>query len=716
MSETSAGSHNTSHPDHIKKCFICYSEAEREADINRSRQRKSVDDALRTPATPCKPSSSKRKRRRSSDCTENNQSTPKIPLVATASEKGTLFNKASDESQLEVKEEPSDGKRSQSYDSPKPSETVQNRQGSAPKKSRIRKSEENPQTKDINIGKNRINEKSPVTTRSPRAVKLAQYATISASSTVPQTAEVPKVALASSAKPQQQPSLRPPAPVPPPAVTPPKPINNIPLPPSHTSTSAPKTQTMATTTGPLTRLQAHALGALDGQHHQVSAANIDETTLDQCFQVAPKWHYIKSSHEETAQWLESAGFESILLELLYFAHDQGHSQQKDVEAQFERELERAMNSIEKLDCLDAFCRMFIRENQFRPVGRVLLASSGKDEKYSRQFRMINTDLQSLQRQHRILSMVCNGTADHEVHTLAQRENLRKLVEDLVAVVHPCDRATYSEVYKVIAENASYDKRNIKPQLSSLKLVSLPDIVVPYGGPIMAGGSVIRCDALEQKIRAKLPSLLIKMHFSEKIEDQKWTDLSRIDDSGIVDDTGTGSPRSRSRDRVDDKTGSKGGSASGKSAGKRKHEESTPPRPKRHREELRTRDTQPPDAHVINEIYGEHVAQLICSLTSTPLGYIKHSKYSVTPGDDRDGTASVTVLGMIVSGEDIYLTKMDASHDYLDSLVESFRMDQLSFSCLANPLNLYKGSHLKALLLFLRHVCLNFPRTTYFLSD
>ena len=66
------------------------------------------------------------------------------------------------------------------------------------------------------------------------------------------------------------------------------------------------------------------------------------------------------------------------------------------------------------------------------------------------------------------------------------------------------------MYKVIAENASYDKRNIKPQLSSLKLVSLPDIVVPYGGPIMAGGSVIRCDALEQKIRAKLPSLLIKV--------------------------------------------------------------------------------------------------------------------------------------------------------------------------------------------------------------
>ena len=214
-----------------------------------------------------------------------------------------------------------------------------------------------------------------------------------------------------------------------------------------------------------------------------------------------------------------------------------------------------------------------------------------------------------------------------------------------------------------------------------------------------------------------------MHFSDNVNDQKWPDLSRADDSGIgtlddttiLDDSTTGSGKARMKDKVSEDK-SKTPSSAGKSSSKRKHDESPAIQSKRQRENLYTRDSQPPDAHVINEIYGEHVSQLICSLTSSPMGYIKHSKYSVPAADERDGTACVSVLGMIVSGEDVYLTKMDASHDYLDSMVESFRMDQLSFSCLANPLNLYKGTHLKALLMFLRYICLNFPRTTYFLSD
>ena len=65
---------------------------------------------------------------------------------------------------------------------------------------------------------------------------------------------------------------------------------------------------------------------------------------------------------------------------------------------------------------------------------------------------------------------------------------------------------------MVAENAVFDQRNAIPQLTSLKLVSHPDIVVPFGGPIMAGGELIRSDALEHKIRAKLPSLLIKVGF------------------------------------------------------------------------------------------------------------------------------------------------------------------------------------------------------------
>ncbi len=66
------------------------------------------------------------------------------------------------------------------------------------------------------------------------------------------------------------------------------------------------------------------------------------------------------------------------------------------------------------------------------------------------------------------------------------------------------------MYKVIAESASHDQRLVRPQLSSVKVVSNPDITVPFGGPLMAGGGLVKCDALEQKIRAKLPSLIIKV--------------------------------------------------------------------------------------------------------------------------------------------------------------------------------------------------------------
>ena len=491
----SVGDHPSSHPEHIKKCYICYSEAERETTTRKKRQRQSCPNPTATTITEInqQPSTSDKSlvefqsspgdipdvierpdvRLTESSATESKKGITKYFLDKTPgligavslssaldhSNKDIKGNKVPEENKLQFVHTDIGSDATQESKSVTKLDTLYTDIALSPDSPHIEsesviaahRSEYITDTTGLSdidsvdflkpiltptlsppIYFQDIKGKSATYTddkSSPHSLSLVAVATH------------PTATLATTAKSQHSLSAKPPTPVPPPAATPSKAVNNIPLPSSHPSAHIPQTRTM-TSTGPITRLKSQGLGVVEGQHRQISAANIDEATLDQCFHVQPKWHYIKSTHDDTSQWLESASFESILTELLYFAHDQGTIQQKEIEGQFEKEVERAMESIEKLECLDAFCKTFIHDNRFRPAGKVILAGSGKNEKHNRLFRMINADLQNLQRQHRILSMVCRGTADHEVHTQAQRENLRKLVEDLVTIVHPGDRLVY----------------------------------------------------------------------------------------------------------------------------------------------------------------------------------------------------------------------------------------------------------------------------------